>query len=79
MVEHQLPKLRTWVRFPSPAPSISDTDMPICKILLCINEIEPGLFMERGLLKTIPGFPPAGALRATKFDPVEFVDITYDL
>ncbi len=24
MVEHQLPKLRTWVRFPSPAPIAGD-------------------------------------------------------
>ena len=30
--------------------------------------------MERGLLKTVPGFHPTGTLRVTKFIPDEFVD-----
>jgi len=33
---------------------------------------------REGLLKTVPGFHPAGALRATKFVPDKFVEPSSD-
>jgi hypothetical protein len=37
-----------------------------------------GYLKREGLLKTVPGFHPAGALRATKFFPDKFVKPSSD-
>ena len=42
---------------------------------MAVHSDRYNIFWPReGLLKTIPGFHPAGALRATKFAPGEFVE-----